>query len=181
MFLLKQSKKNKRKKSKKEPFWKKLDPELQSIATHIGHIVDNSNIKDITDLAILIACAYGGYNVWSKVHPDLGIGGAITGAVGYKLATTEGGTPPASQIAGLGILGSTVLVGANIPGWWNELPQEEKEKVINKVYQGPAEFPYGIAGLLTIPTGDVSDAFFAAFGIAGTGLRVLLEQMGVIP
>jgi len=36
--------------------------------------------------------------------------GGATGVLGYQLATTQGGTPPVSQIAGLGILASIGLI-----------------------------------------------------------------------
>ncbi|TET65060.1 hypothetical protein E3J49_02605 [Candidatus Bathyarchaeota archaeon] len=98
--------KDKRKRKTKLPFWKKTkNPELASLAAHIGKIIDNTSVKDLADLAILGGCAYYG-------HQILGGAGALVGAVGYKLSTTMGGSPPVSQIAGLGILASIGVIGA---------------------------------------------------------------------
>lgn len=97
--------KGSRARKKKDPFWKKLDPELQHIGKHIGKIVDNTSLKDVADIAVLLGCSYYGYKT-------MGNHGLIVGAVGYKLATTRGGAPPVSQIAGLGVLGAIGLVGA---------------------------------------------------------------------
>lgn len=86
------------KKKPKVPFWKKLDPELQSIATHIGKMTDNMKLNDWADLGIIAGLAYLSYDVTQDLR------GALIGPIGYKLATTMGGTPPLSQIAGLTIL-----------------------------------------------------------------------------
>ena len=96
-----------RKKKVKEPFWKKLNPELQHIGKHIGKIIDNSSLKDVTDVAMMGALAYLGYEHFKNPA------GALIGPLGYKLATTMGGQPPASQIAGLAILGAMGLAYYN--------------------------------------------------------------------
>jgi len=92
-----------RKKKEKLPFWKKLGPEFKNIGDHIGKIIDNSSLKDVSDVAIMGALAYVGYQHFKSPQ------GALIGPLGYKLATTMGGQPPASQIAGLAILGAMGL------------------------------------------------------------------------
>ena len=97
------AKKPRKPRKKKEPFWKKLGPEFKNIGDHIEKIIDNSSLKDVSDVAMMGALAYIGYQHFKS--PE----GALIGPLGYKLATTMGGTPPASQIAGLAILGAMGL------------------------------------------------------------------------
>ena len=98
-----------KKKKEKQPFWKKGPPELQHLATHIGHIIDNSNAGQLADLAMIGAFAALGYKAW-------GVYGIPTGPLAYKLACTMGGTPPVSQITGLLML---LEMGIQIADWNN--------------------------------------------------------------
>lgn len=77
--------------------------------------------SDITDLVLIGLTTYAGW----KTAENLGVKdipqkltAAGVGLLGYKLATTMGGTPPASQIAGLGILASIglIAIGPDIVG-----------------------------------------------------------------
>jgi hypothetical protein len=106
-----------KKKRESKPFWKKMSPELQSVTSHIGKIIDNSNLRDVADAIIMGALAYLGFETFQDWR------GAIVGPVGYKLATTMGGTPPVSQITGLGLLGALGLLTVsktwvNVGGVW---------------------------------------------------------------
>ena len=72
-------------KKKKKPFWKQLGPEAEHLSAHLGNIVNNSRISDFIDLGLILSCAYYGYE---QTHDHWG---ALTGALGYKLATNPGG------------------------------------------------------------------------------------------
>jgi hypothetical protein len=76
----------------------KKKPLEESAKEHIGHIIDKTSAKDAIDVAIMAGIAYQGYKVYGNWI------GALIGEIGYKLATTMGGTPPVSQTAGLAIL-----------------------------------------------------------------------------
>lgn len=94
-------------KQKRMPFWKRGGPEIEHIATHIGKMADNMTLNDVVDLGLTGVFAYLGYKAW-------GVYGIPTGPLAYKLATTRGGTPPASQIAGLLML---LEMGISIADW----------------------------------------------------------------
>jgi hypothetical protein len=89
---------------------------LSSARDHVGKILDNVNgstVKDGIESVMLLALAAQSYKVFNGQKN--GVETALIGPVGFKLATAPGsGTPPVSQIAGLGILsalGVTSLVG----------------------------------------------------------------------
>lgn len=106
----------KKRKSRKKPrkgFTRSTKAWEESIATHIGHIIDNSSIDDIFNVAIYSLCGYFGYKIG-------GIGGAATGLVGYKLANVP--NSHLSNGVGLGILGAIGLL--NVRG---HLTQEQAE------------------------------------------------------
>lgn len=88
-----------KKRKPKQPFWKKLDPELRHIGEHLGKVIDNSTIKDVADIALMLSVGYLGFSRASQPEE------AVTAMLGYKLATSEGGSPPVSQIVGCGLLG----------------------------------------------------------------------------
>jgi hypothetical protein len=90
----------------------------ESIMSHIGKAADNMSLKDWAELALMGGIAYAGYSVG-------GIPGLIIGPLGYKLATTMGGTPPVSQIAGLGILGGIGLLALTPPAGMEITEPEE--------------------------------------------------------
>jgi len=58
-----------KKKSQREPFWKKLDPELQHIGEHIGKIIDNSDADQILKLGL--------FGLGTVVTHNLNLGGLI--------------------------------------------------------------------------------------------------------
>ncbi len=79
---------------------------------HVGKILDNTKISDAVESSIILGCAYFGAVAAQKIidSPEAIAGGALAGMIGYKLATTFGGTPPVSQIAGLAILGGIGVI-----------------------------------------------------------------------
>jgi len=91
------------KRKPKEPFWKKLDPELRNISEHLGKVMDNSNLKDVADIALMLSVGYLGFARANQPEE------AVSTMLGYKLATGPAGSPPASQIIGLGLLGFQFL------------------------------------------------------------------------
>lgn len=129
-----------RSKKKKEPFWKKGPPELQHIATHIGHMMDNMKANDAAELILLGAFAVLGYKAWGPY-------GIASGPLAYKLSTTMGGTPPVSQIAGLLML---MEMGLSIADW-NLLPSDVKRAIAEIQGSKPVEGPaLGIPGAYNI-------------------------------
>ena len=84
------------------------DP-LESLAIHIGHIIDNASVKDLSELALMAGLAYYGGQVFGYPH------GLLAGPVALKLATNPGGGALGSpaQVAGLAMLG---YMGLNISG-----------------------------------------------------------------
>lgn len=103
----------KKAKNAKLPFWKK-DPVIASVSSHLGKIIDNTNLKDWFECLIMAGIAYGGYKIAEKNNWDYFMT-IITGEIGYKLATTMGGTPPLSQIAGLSILAALGISALPLP------------------------------------------------------------------
>jgi len=94
----------------KKAFWKRKQTEQESsISDHIGKLVDRLSLDDMLALGI---------GAWGAIHTE-SLEGFLTALLGYKLATTEGGTPPVSQIAGIGLLAFTGLMGID--------PKEAKE------------------------------------------------------
>jgi len=100
------------KKTKQKPFWKKKQTEQEvSINDHIGRLIDRLSLDDLLAL---------GVGAWGAIHTE-SVAGFMLGTIGYKLARTEGGTPPFSQMAGLGMLAFTGLIGVfdlGMPGGW---------------------------------------------------------------
>src|SRR5437899_1923927 len=95
-----------------------LEGFIESGRDHTGRILDNTKLSEFVETSILLGCAYFGARAAQRSFDDpdwetVG-GGALTGMIGYKLATTFGGTPPVSQIAGLGILGGIGLVNTDL-------------------------------------------------------------------
>ena len=56
--------KAKKKKAEKEPFWKKISPEVKSFLGHVGKAVDNMKPNDWINLAIYGGLAYASFNAW---------------------------------------------------------------------------------------------------------------------
>lgn len=94
----------KKTKSIKKPFWKKLDPELKHIATHIGKIIDNTNLSQIQDFILNIGLAYAGYELAQDWR------GALVGPVGLKLAESGNAASGAAGVAALTALGFASIV-----------------------------------------------------------------------
>ena len=89
----------------------RLEQKIEEILT------DPEKILKYFEALAYLGIAYYGYRAAN--HPS----GAVAGIIGLKLATTMGGTPPVSQIAGLSILGA---IGAlNIR--WNTTPSVEAQ------------------------------------------------------
>lgn len=128
---------------KTRAFWKK-HPELQRITDHIGKFVDRLDGKDVIDLALASFIAYSGARTGYRLTRTVegAISGAGTHLLGLKLATTQGGTPPVSQIAGLAILGVGGLAAISdaLTGLVETVPAEpttEAERtIIGKLQEG---------------------------------------------
>lgn len=81
--------------------------------------------SDLIDATAYIGLMYYGYHVTKDIR------GSLLGIIGYKLATTMGGTPPVSQIAGLSMLGALGVTAiaqnapfnVEIPGTGIKIPQ----------------------------------------------------------
>jgi hypothetical protein len=111
------------KKPKKErlPFWKseKLPPEVRSFFAHIGKAADNMTHTQWSELllygGLAMASIKAGYELRGKKLDLASIPtDALVGPIALKLATTMGGSPPVSQIAGLSTL---VTLGLASSGW----------------------------------------------------------------
>lgn len=97
----------KKKKKEKKAFWKKLDPELQRVTDHLGHIIDNSNVKQITDTLLNLGLSYQGIVVTKNIM------GGLIGPLGLKLAQSPNivaGSAGLAILSGLGI-GSIQALG----------------------------------------------------------------------
>lgn len=100
----------------------------QSIAGHIGKFIDGLRVPDVIELILYGGLAYLGYEASGRKPIGL-----LWGPVSFRLATTMGGTPPVSQIAGLaslGMLGLAFVAPA-------EIPIKTSEPTIIKVTEGP--------------------------------------------
>jgi len=113
------------KKKKAKKVRKSFKFNLERIARHIGKIIDNSNVKDVQEIALNIALAYAGYEALGDWK------GALLGPISLKLAQTTGGTPPVAQITGvaglsligLALLGQKSKYSVRVPGTEIDLPQ----------------------------------------------------------
>lgn len=85
-------KKTRKRLSRKTKEWE------ESICNHIGKIIDNATPMQLAEISLMAGLAWLGYDATKDLR------GSLAGVLGYKLATTMGGTPPVSQIAGLAIL-----------------------------------------------------------------------------
>lgn len=90
-------------------------PLEESTREHIGKLIDNLKL-DPVDVLIYLGLGALSYDAFGKTPAA-----ALVGPIGYKLATTMGGTPPVSQVAGLAILGSLGLLTA-APGLADLVP-----------------------------------------------------------
>jgi len=87
-----------------------LKSPIDSVMAHVGKIADNSNAQQLADAFVMLTlAAYGVKTAYATKQDPLAM--ALLGPLGYKLATTMGGTPPVSQIAGLGILSGLGVAG----------------------------------------------------------------------
>lgn len=95
------------------------------------------NPDKVVEAAAMGGCGYLGYQAEKKLWPESsGLNGIIVGLVGYKLATTDGGMPPVSQIAGLATLG---IIGLGIAGSgidFNKIFKDAAENLLNSVGWG---------------------------------------------
>ena len=93
----------------------------ETIATHLGKFVDRLTPDD----ALLM-----GLGAWGALHTQTLHGGLAT-MLGYKLATTGGGTPPLAQVSGLILLSGVGAAPYVVPGlgMFAEQMQEFLEEV----------------------------------------------------
>lgn len=88
-------KKKRKKRKPRKGFSRSAKAWEESIASHIGHVIDNSSLKDISEAALMAGLSYFGYK-------EFGVPGAVLGPVSLKLAMTPGGVGiPVSQTAGV--------------------------------------------------------------------------------
>lgn len=98
-----------------------MTPELKSISDHIGKLIDNSNVKDVADIAIMGGLAYVGYNRTKRIE------GALLGPVSYKVAQSMNLAAGIAGVSGLIFLGALMGAGATVPpeegggeGFWEK-------------------------------------------------------------
>ena len=108
----------KKPKKEKKPFWKKLPPELQRVADHIGKSIDNGHILDYIAAGI---CAYAGYHAGEEMQQPIEVkaGLAASGLIAYQLSKSMNLVAGASGVAYLASLG---LISA-----WNPMRQGAQE------------------------------------------------------
>lgn len=95
------------------------------------------NPSQFLDTVILSGCMYLGYNAIPKTASiPLKLTFALSGGIGYKLATSGGET---SSLAGLGILASLGLIGSanSIQGWLNSETARMKSKLGQTYLENP--------------------------------------------
>jgi hypothetical protein len=73
---------------------------LDSLAMHAGKLLDRMSLDDLISV---------GVGLWGGLWTNNPLGFA-TGLLGYRLARTEGGMPPVSQMAGLAMLAFTGII-----------------------------------------------------------------------
>jgi len=115
------------------------DP-IESLIAHLGNIVDKTSGPQVFDSLILLGLAYTGYRIAERNKWDP-LNTILSSWIGYKLATTMGGAPPVSQIAGLFVLGSLGL--ASLPAAGVTFPSEEERKSASE--QGKKDAEAGLA------------------------------------
>lgn len=93
----------------------------ESISGHIGHILDNSTIKDIFDALIMGGLAYAGFNRLKTIE------GALLGPISYKIAQSPSLPAGIAGVSGLIFLGGLMSAGGGIPpeegggtGFWEK-------------------------------------------------------------
>lgn len=92
------------------------DP-AESVLAHLGKMLDRASPSELLDLAITGGLAYLGTTVFGFNVPGL-----LYGPIAYRLARTEGGMPPISQIsgtvalAGLGVAASAPSIAEEVTG-----------------------------------------------------------------
>ena len=122
----------------------------ESLSGHIGRLVDRLSFDDWLALAIGAVAGYATES-WE---------GALTGMIGYKLATTRGGSPPVAQIAGLVTLSGLGL--ASLAMQYDYLPDiptpgakdvTVNSQTIQQAGIGPMVKPTGTKGNYVCPLG----------------------------
>ena len=85
-----------------------MDKPLDSIAAHLGKLVDNSNVEQMTDLAASLLCSYMGYRAARQLGgtQELSIiSGGGSGLIAFKLAKSANMVAGASGVVTLASLG----------------------------------------------------------------------------
>jgi len=88
----------------------------QSIATHIGHVIDNLKGDDILNLSAAAICAYGSFMAAKQLGAsnELAAGAAGSGIIAYKLATSMNMIAGAAGCGYLASVGIIDLYGADL-------------------------------------------------------------------
>ena len=105
----------KRPKKKPKTPRKHFKVKLERIAKHIGKIVDNSSVKDIQEVLLNAGLAYASVVHLKSVDQQGNIHynplNAMFGPIALKLATTDGIVSQTAGVAGLSILGISMIGG----------------------------------------------------------------------
>lgn len=114
-----------------------LEGFANSARDHVGRVIDNTRLSEVLDTSILLGCGYFGAKAGGLGQPNSDTeavaAGALAGMIGYKLATTFGGTPPASQFAGLAILSTIGAINTNVPTLVQSWIDGEVEKLQKEI------------------------------------------------
>ena len=97
------AKKRPKKKRERKAFWKKY-PELERIAGHIGHALDNMKASDYAEIAVMAGLAYAGYQAFGDWK------GSLFGPIALKLALAPNTAGSVAGVIGLTTLGLAFAV-----------------------------------------------------------------------
>ena len=101
-----------RKKKPKEAWWKK-NPEVKRIARHLGKAIDRTNILDL--IMYGTAAIFGGRAAYLATDNFIAIpGGAATGIIALKLASSRNIIAGASGVATLAAIGLANIINPDM-------------------------------------------------------------------
>jgi len=128
----------------------------ESIATHIGKIIDNLDAKQLEELMLYGIAGYAGHQAASNLGVKFpqSLGGSATAMIGLKLATAMNpiaGAAGVISLAGVGLCAIPQVAGAMIEGV--EVVSESAEHAAEMIKEKPATSLAiaGLAPLLGVP------------------------------
>lgn len=137
----------------------------ETLATHMGKFIDRLTPDD----ALLMSLG-----AWGALHTQTLHGGLAT-MLGYKLATTAGGTPPLAQVSGLILLSSVGAAPYVVPGLG--MFAEQMKEFLGAVSQEPkraTELLFRPPGMEELP--EPEEGYIWKWSIFGGWIQVL-EKM----